>query len=124
MKLSMKMEFNWDEVEKKNALAQKAATKAARDVAKDIFDKSQKLVPVKTGALKRSGRVNKEQYTKTGFTIQIQYGSDTVNYAVFVHDGTIYMEARKFLEKPLLAAVPQMNSALAAAMSKYWPGTV
>ena len=121
MKAKFTMEFNWSEIERKNALAQQAAIKATRNVVKrNVFEPSQKLVPVQDGHLKRSGRINPPQYTASGFTITVQYGGNSAPYALFVHDGTIYMEARKFLEKPLLAAAPKLNSEVAKEMSKVW----
>lgn len=77
------------------------------EVVQQVFDESQALVPVNTGALKSSGQIVKEPPSLDGsFTSSyVTYGNGAVNYAVKVHeDLEMYHTAptrAKFLEIPL-----------------------
>ncbi len=71
-----------------------------------IFDESQRLVPVKTGRLKRSGFIRESFSTKNRVTVQIGYaeGGDPP-YAAMVHEFTHLNHAAptqaKFLEEAI-----------------------
>lgn len=89
--------------------------------AKGIFDRSQAIVPVDTGALKRSGKLNKH-LSSTTMEVQITYGGPStprdVNYARFVHERLdVYHKPptqAKFLEQPAVEAMNGMEDRLAA----------
>lgn len=79
-----------------------------KEVVEKIFQESQLLVPVNTGALKNSGEIIDEEASMDGtFTSSyVTYGNGAVNYAVKVHeDLEMYHTAptrAKFLEIPLV----------------------
>jgi len=81
--------------------AQKVAMHVPRSLAEDILDASQLLVPVETGALRASGRVEE---TEDG--AEVIYGNDMVNYALYVHEDLQARHPRggqaKYLEQPAL----------------------
>jgi hypothetical protein len=78
-----------------------AVEKALAEEARRAFAKSQELVPVVTGRLKESGRIEKIE-TPDGVEYRIRYGGKVVrgvdvNYAVAVHE--LPGAGRKFLER-------------------------
>jgi hypothetical protein len=80
-----------------------ATEEALKEIGQRIFDRSQHLVPVDTGALKASGYVETET-TPDGFEVRIGYAmGDDPPYANFVHeDLTKHHDAptqAKFLEQ-------------------------
>ena len=112
--VSMKFAFNWTAAEKKSATMRARAITATHDFLNtEVYKPSQALVPVDTGDLKRSGKINPAEITPNGFNMSVTYGSDVIDYAIFVHDGTVHMSARKFLEIPALAAASKYGSAIA-----------
>lgn len=103
-----------------------AAAEAALDAAAQlIFDESQRLVPVDTGALKASGQV-----TRDGLTATIAYGQqdnagrgsrDTADYAPIVHermDTHHPVGQAKFLEVPLHSEAAKVGEILAEGIRK------
>jgi len=97
-----------------------------------IFEESQELVPVKTGALRDSGQLitnevagqNKEQ-------VSIQYGNDIVDYAVYVHEELQNAHAAptqaKYLETPMAQnennLFAEIKSRIAQVLSSHGFGT-
>jgi hypothetical protein len=85
--------------------------------ANDVFNRSQYLVPVDTGALRSSGRVEEPVYSGGQVVIAIKYGGAAAPYALYVHevpppgDGegrTAYHlppTQWKYLEQPLLETI-------------------
>lgn len=85
-------------------------TKATREVAEDLLEKSQSLVPYKTGELRASGTVNEVGETATGkTTFEVRYESNK-DYAggiffnaVAQHEDLTYVHENgqaKYLEQP------------------------
>jgi HK97 gp10 family phage protein len=75
-------------------LAPKLAKEALLQTAADVFDVSQQLVPVDTGALKQSGGVD----VIDSSTVRVGYGDESqVDYAKFVEYGTSKSAAQPFL---------------------------
>jgi len=76
---------------------------------KKIFDDSQKLVPVDTGKLKKSGKVS---YNKNGAST-VEYKND---YAVFVHEDLNANHKKgtqaKFLEIPFIKHTKKLKKDL------------
>lgn len=69
------------------------------EVGKNILNESQGQVPVDTGTLKASGRMEESGSAKK-FTVTVSYNTD---YAIFVHEITRYYHTHgsaKFLENP------------------------
>jgi hypothetical protein len=87
-----------------------ALRRTQEDVIRTIFDESQALVPVATGALKASGKINHDveddpmNFGGLNPEVEITYGNSSVDYAIYVHEN---LDARheaptqaKFLEEP------------------------
>ena len=88
-----------------------------------IFNESQKIVPVDTGALRASGQV----IAGKGEAI-IGYGGPAASYALFVHEGGPKNWSRpgksdKYLEIPFMAALPGFAERLAARMRGEFDGS-
>lgn len=87
-----------------------ALAKAVFAEANSVLNESKKIVPVDTGALKSSGRVEPPQITGGGVSVQITYGGAAAPYALIVHEDP---DARhksgksyKYLEIPARARRP------------------
>lgn len=75
-------------------LAPELAKAALLQTAQDIYEVSQQLVPVDTGALKQSGGVD----VVDSSTVRIGYGNDSdVQYAKYVEYGTSNSPAQPYL---------------------------
>ena len=77
------------------------------------------FVPVKTGALKASGRVNPPQSTGRGWTVDLVYGGPAVNYALVQHETPWYRHRVgqwKYLEQPMYEATATLLQQVAAEM--------
>lgn len=59
---------------------------AALNEAKHEFPMTQEQVPVRTGALKASGRVDLFEFEPGEVTAGIAYGNTEIDYAVIVHE--------------------------------------
>lgn len=76
------------------------------EVIQRVYNESQNLVPVKTGALKRSGRIVKRPINShENPYAYVEYGDGTVDYAVVVHEDLEAHHAEgtqaKYVEVPL-----------------------
>lgn len=76
--------------------------------ANAVLNESKKIVPVDTGTLKDSGRVERPKVDEDGIEVEITYGGAASRYALIVHEN---MNARhadgksaKYLEIPVKAA--------------------
>lgn len=111
------------EVLRKADNAPQVAGRALYEEANVIFNKSQKLVPVVTGALAGSGRVTVPSVNASGVEVEIGYGGAAAPYAIYVHErldlnhkyaGAKNAQAQaKFLEQPVLEAAPDIGDRLA-----------
>jgi len=93
------------------------------EVAQAIFDESQALVPVDTGALKSSGKIvsgSTDDYDSPN--AYIEYGSDTVDYAVEVHENlqTPHQDPTqaKYLEVPMAKEGQKFEDLVAQRLQK------
>lgn len=103
--------------------APQAAGRALYEEANVIFNKSQRLVPVVTGALAGSGRVTVPSVNAAGVEVTIGYGGAAAKYAIYVHErldlnhkypGAKNAQAQaKFLEQPVLEGAPGIGERLA-----------
>lgn len=103
---------------------EQVAGRAIYEEANVIFNRSQQLVPVVTGALAGSGRVEPPSVNASGVEVEIGYGGSAATYAIYVHErldlnhryaGAKNSQAQaKFLEEPVLEGVPGIGSRLAA----------
>jgi hypothetical protein len=87
--------------------------------ANDVFNRSQYLVPVDTGALRSSGRVEAPVLEGFAVVVSIKYGGAAAPYALWVHEVPPPEEAAsgertayhlpptqwKYLEQPLLDTI-------------------
>lgn len=85
-----------------------------REVTEEIFQESQRLVPVDTGALKRSG---KYEVQGKGFSASGVISYDT-HYAVYVHEDLTKHHApptqAKFITQPMYEYAPRLAAKLKA----------
>lgn len=98
-----------------NDLVKVAGRAAAADavIAKQMFteattvlNESKKIVPVDTGALKNSGRVERPQVKPGEISVEITYGGAAAKYAWYVHEiPTSHAPGKtfKYLEIPFMA---------------------
>lgn len=91
-----------------------AAQKAAHAEADFIFPQTQEQVPVATGRLRDTGRVEEVDNAVGEVTVAIAYGDEEVDYALAVHED---LEARhphgkaKYVEDPVRAELGSGRSA-------------
>lgn len=78
--------------------APKAAAKGLHRGALIVMNRSKRIVPVDTGRLRASGFIESPKYGTRGVSVRLGYGT---KYAVFVHEGTKYMDGRKFLSRAI-----------------------
>ena len=99
-----------------------AMVETQNTVMKKVYDDSQTLVPIYTGALKDSGVF--EPANEFELEAYIQYGDDMVNYALVVHeDLTAYHDAphqAKYLEVPMTRRQPELLPLLIHNLEKHW----
>lgn len=90
---------------KAGAGAPKALLQATTHSAYDIFEDSQMIVPVDTGALRASGQVRPPKVEGTTVEVVIGYGGPAVDYAIYVHEDLEANHApgttAKYLEIPV-----------------------
>ena len=88
------------------ARGQQAIEEAIAKAAEDLQGRSQAETPVKTGTLKAS--IHVEGPFSSGNTVEakVATGGESSEYAIFVHEGTSRMAARKYIERPLLQMIP------------------
>ena len=92
-----------------------------RGNARAILAASQPLVPVDTGALKRSGRVEKGK----GNAAVLVYGGGPIDYAGYVHyrlDVNHPIGQAQYVGQPLRTERPARKKATARAMRKWLKG--
>ena len=94
---------------------QAAAPKIREEVARELYvfgtevmEASLRVVPVKTGALMNTGKVDPPVYDGDEVSVKIGYGDEAVGYALYVHENmsttvnwTRPGSGPKFLEAPL-----------------------
>ena len=93
------------------------------EVIQAVFEESQNLVPVDTGALKSSGQIisgsNDEGDSPNAY---IEYGNDTVTYAVEVHENlqTPHKDPTqaKYLEVPMAKEGQKFEDLVAQRLQK------
>ncbi len=73
-----------------------AARKVVNETAERIYNESQRRVPVDTGNLKSSARLEPAQGDET--TAQVGYGGTAAGYALVIHE--THRSGSKYLEEP------------------------
>lgn len=94
-----------------------ALKQATTESAYDMFEDSQMIVPVDTGALRASGVVHPAQERGSTVEVVIGYGNSAAFYAIYVHED---LEAKhapgtsaKYLEIPVTNRVPEWQQEIA-----------
>jgi len=95
--------------------------KAIYEEANVIFNESQKIVPVDTGALRASGVVHPPKTEHGRTSVRVTYGGPAATYALYVHEN-LYARHNaptqaKYLETPLYRQVPVIIKNLAIRIS-------
>jgi len=94
--------------------AQAIGVQVIIEEANNIFNKSQVLVPVDTGALRGSGGVSAPTVGSDGVGVDIFYGGPAASYALMVHEITQYYHnpptQAKYLEQPFMEALPNLRA--------------
>jgi hypothetical protein len=84
--------------------------KSLYEEANIIFNESQKLVPVDTGALKTSGFVHAPRRENNRVFVRVTYGGSAAHYALYVHENLYARHTAptqaKYLETPLYRQLP------------------
>ena len=107
IKMSLLGLENLEKVAKRAAAADAVIAKQMYTEATTVLNESKRIVPVDTGALKGSGRVERPQVKPGDISVEISYGGAAAKYAWYVHEdpsathapGTTY----KYLEIPFMA---------------------
>ena len=73
-------------IERAIANAQPEVADALRLFAESIMKESKRRVPVKTGALMNTGKVQEPEVSGSQVTVTLGYGDETVGYALAVHE--------------------------------------
>ena len=84
--------------------------KSIYEEANVIFNESQKLVPVDTGALRASGFVHAPRRENNRVFVRVTYGGSAAHYALYVHENLYARHdaptQAKYLETSLYRQVP------------------
>lgn len=91
-----------------------AAVDALNKVGGEVFGESQRRVPVDTGNLKGSGRI--EAATPGELNVTLSYGGTASAYAIIVHE--THRTRRKFLEEPARNASRRLTTEVAEAVRR------
>lgn len=97
--------------------AAQATGRAMYEEAQIIFAESQRLVPVRTGALRASGQVFPPKAVGSNIEVEFGYGGAAAPYATYVHERLDLSHdsptQAKFLETPVLQAADTIASRIA-----------
>ena len=108
---------NWKSFQRE---VEAASAPALEDAAQVIFDRSQELVPVATGRLKASGKIESKK-TSNGAVATISYGEGGPDYAVNVHeDLQVFHDdgQAKFLEHAVFENMKMMPEEYGRALKR------
>jgi hypothetical protein len=102
-------------------ISRELSTNAERGIyifAQDVAKRSRRIVPHKSGALRRSLEVTKPKDNKLSI---IYDASEKLKYALFMHMGKKYKHPRgqrKFLSDPLFEKAGRLQYAIKAQLTK------
>jgi hypothetical protein len=98
--------------------APKVVSTVLLEEANVIFNRSQVLVPVDTGALRGSGGVSAPIPVPGGVGVDIFYGGPAASYALFVHEIQHFYHnpptQAKYHEQPFMERLPDIQKNMAA----------
>lgn len=98
-----------------------AAGNALRVEAELMMTEAKRRTPVLTGALRASGHVTGPEGDAQ--VVTLAFGGPAAPYAVFVHENLAARHVTgeaKFLERPVLEALPGLPERIAARIRKTW----
>lgn len=90
--------------------AEQAVLQALAESGEHLLAACMAATPVDTGTLRAS-----EHLTLSGTQAKVSTGGEADEYALYVHEGTSKMAARKYMEGPLLANAPLYAEAMRKA---------
>lgn len=90
--------------------------------ATEVFNRSQDIVPIDTGALRSSGAVFQPEVEGTEIFVTVQYGGAAAPYAAIQHENLEYHHdaptQAKYLEAPLVERMEGIGAGLTAIVSQ------
>ena len=90
--------------------------------ATQVFDRSQDIVPIDTGALRSSGVVDQPAVEGNEIFVAIRYGGAAAPYAAVVHENLEAYHApptqAKYLEQPLVERLDEISDGLTAVVGR------
>lgn len=122
----MKININVSSKQKFNQLTNAtnmAVGSALYMVAEEIMtDSKTNYVPVVTGALRRSGFVNKPIITTNRVAVELGFGGSAISYALAVHErpNGFGQGKNKYLIKPIRTASPNIAPRMAVFIKKLY----
>jgi hypothetical protein len=106
-----------------NTAQEGALDQAMYNAGTTVLNESKKIVPVDTGALKNSGRVEPVKRTKDSIEVEITYGGAAAGYALYVHEDPAARhkpgQTFKFLEIPVMAYQDKFIKSVMARYASY-----
>ena len=112
-------------IEKAIANAQPEVGSALYQFAESIMTESKRRVPLKTGALMNTGKVQKPEVSGSKVTVTLGYGDEAVGYALAVHENmspTVHWtrpgSGPKFLENPVKERQDELPGIVADAIKR------
>ena len=104
------------QVERYRDKATARVAKAINDSAQEIHNESQRVVPVDTGNLRGSARI--ERASSDNLRATISYGGSAADYALAVHEAHPDGSKRKYLERPAREYATAFLEAVASEISE------
>lgn len=106
----------------------RAVAQAVYAEANVIMRESKKEVPLDDGPLRRSGTVEPPVVQGLVWEITLGYGGTAQAYALLQHENLMFKHApgrkAKYLEDPVRAHIPKLQSRIAARVEKFFTPTV
>ncbi len=119
VQLELEMDGFLAALRKTQTAAVEAATRALSQLAEETMTESKaNYCPVDTGALRASGHVKPPEVGGGNISVELGYGGAAAPYALYVHEGTVHMKGRKYLETPLLSAQNKVPERVAGGVSR------
>jgi hypothetical protein len=115
--------------------AKKALSQAMYGFATKVLNESKKIIPVDTGVLRNSGRVEAPTISNGVIEVAITYGGTGAKYAAVVHEDMTMDHSpskltavtkrprrgqAKFLEIPVMAQAPSFARSIGARYARYF----
>lgn len=120
--------MQWDGMDKvlrglaaTGAQAAQLVAHSLNEEAQLVWRESQRQAPYDTGVMRGSGRLHPARVTGDRIEIEMTYGGEGAEYAIFVHEiPKNYNHGKKdhYLSDPLEAAAPQMGDRVAARLER------